>query len=192
MTDGSYAGLDDAAILEHLRRAGEGADEPAGDGTRHSQPDESQRAPIGAGMELPVRLSTLLGHDEYPAKLAGWGAVHAGLARELATTQGGAQWRFAITDEQGQLSHCGITAARPTGAPGRMAACRAIVELQVSAACLAAFDEQLNRLDAWADVVTDLIRQWEGRTEDYAGDIHRRTPGLALRRYLQRATGPAS
>jgi len=72
MTDGSYAGLDDAAILEHLRRAGEGADESAGEEARHSQPDESQRAPIGAGMGLRMRLSTLRGHDEYPAELAGW------------------------------------------------------------------------------------------------------------------------
>jgi hypothetical protein len=39
--------------------------------------------------------------------------MHAGLAQELAATLGGAQWRFVITDEQGQLSHCGITAARP-------------------------------------------------------------------------------
>jgi hypothetical protein len=60
---------------------------------------------------------------------------------ELATTLGGAQGRFAITDEQDQLSHCEITTARLTGAPGCMAACRATVELPVSTACLAAFDE---------------------------------------------------
>jgi hypothetical protein len=144
MTDGSYAGLDEAAIVEHLRRADEGAAGPdcqsSGPGSDGGLPDgasqggdvqfgavggRTQRGPIGAGMELWVRLSTLLGGDEYPAELAGWGPVHAELARDLATTLGGAQWRFAITDEQGHLSHCGITAARPTGAPGRMAVCRA-------------------------------------------------------------------
>jgi hypothetical protein len=83
-----------------------------------------------------LRLPTLLGHDQYPAELAGWGPVHAELARELAATLGGGEWRFAITDEQGQLSHCGITRARPTGAPTRIPGCRAIVELQVPAATL--------------------------------------------------------
>ena len=48
-----------------------------------------------------MRLSTLLGQDQYPAELAGCGPVHAELARDLTTTLGGAQWRFAITDEQG-------------------------------------------------------------------------------------------
>jgi hypothetical protein len=113
--------------------------------------------------------------------------VHAALARELATTLGGAQWRFAITDEQGHLSHCGITAARPTGAPGRMAACRAIVELQVSVSLLVVLEAQPNELGAWTGVVTDLIRQWETSNvsdTSYTSNIHRRTPGLPLRRYL--------
>jgi hypothetical protein len=78
-----------------------------------------------------LRLPTLLGHDQYPAELAGWGPVHAELARELATALGGAQWRFAITDELGHLHHCGITQVRPTGIPTRTAACRAVVELAV-------------------------------------------------------------
>jgi hypothetical protein len=167
--------------------ADECGDEPAGEEVRRGQSDYSQRGPTGAGMELRVRLSTLLGRDEYPAELAGWGPVHAALARELATTLGGAQRCFAITDEQGQLSHCGITAARPTSAPGRIAACRAIVELQVSASLLAALEEQPNDLGAWTGVVTDLIRRWKiCNVSDtcYTSDIHRRSPGLPLRRYL--------
>jgi hypothetical protein len=39
-------------------------------------------APDGAGMELRVRLSTLLWYDQRPAELAGWGTIHAELARD--------------------------------------------------------------------------------------------------------------
>jgi hypothetical protein len=143
---------------------------------------------VGAGMELRVRLSTLLGRDEYPGELAGWGPVHADLARNLATTLGGAQWRFAITDEQGQLLHCGITRVRPTGAPTRMAACRAILELQIPAATLHALGEHRSGLGAWVDVADDLLRQLqEGAAgEDrYPGDALRRAPSAGLRRYLE-------
>jgi len=136
-----------------------------------------------------VRLFTLLGGDEYPAELAGWGPVHAELARELAATLGGAEWRFAITDEQGQLSHCGITRARPTGTPTRTAGCRAIVELQVPAATLSILGEQRTGSGAWTDVLADLLRQLQQDIttgEDrYAGDAHRRIPGASLRRYLE-------
>jgi hypothetical protein len=33
-----------------------------------------------------------------PGELAGWGPIHAELARDLATLMAGGQWRFAITD----------------------------------------------------------------------------------------------
>jgi hypothetical protein len=92
---------------------------------------------------LCVRLSTLLGQDQYRAELAGWGSVHAELARDLITTLGGARWRFAITDEQGQLSHCGITQSRTTGISTRMAGWPAIVKLAVTAATLRALRENL-------------------------------------------------
>ncbi|HEV7450258.1 MAG TPA: hypothetical protein VGO16_02465 [Pseudonocardiaceae bacterium] len=58
------------------------------------------------------------------------------LARDLATTLACGQWRFAITDEQGQLLHCGITRARPTETPTRSAHARQIVELQIPATTL--------------------------------------------------------
>src|SRR5262249_58013745 len=66
-----------------------------------------------AGLELRARLSTLIGQDQYPAELAGWGPVHAELARELASTLGSGQWRFVITDQDGYPTHCGITRTRP-------------------------------------------------------------------------------
>jgi hypothetical protein len=145
----------------------------------------AQHCPSGVGMKLRVRLSTLLGDDEYPAELAGWGPVHAELARELATTLGGAQWRFAITDNQGQLLHCGITSARPLGWPTRMASCRQVVELQIPASTLHELARDPDALGGWAPVVTDLAHQHTSAQQAAAVDPTRRFPGTALRRHIQ-------
>ncbi len=142
----------------------------------------------GAGMELRVRLSTLLGHDQYPADLAGWGPVHAELARNLVTDLGPAQWRFALTDAHGQLINCGITSVRPPGTPVRSARCRAIVELQVPAEALHALAADRTALGGWADMVADLAHQLQRHTtgpSSYSGDAYRRSPGAVLRRYLE-------
>lgn len=123
MTDGTYTGLDDATILERLRTPYRD-DGPGDDGVadREDEPDHNdsgdgdsgdggaaaedgctatgdfspQLAPSGVGMELRARLSTLLGHDEYPGELTGWGPIHAGLTRNLATLMSRGQWRFVI------------------------------------------------------------------------------------------------
>ena len=115
--------------------------------------------------------------------------MHAELARDLATALGGAQWRFAITDEHGQLHHCGITKARPTGIPARMAACRATVELAVPLATLRLLDEELG---VWAEVVTDLRRQLERGPANQDRDSHRRAPAPRYAVTCKPATGPAS
>ncbi|HWR46793.1 MAG TPA: DUF222 domain-containing protein [Pseudonocardiaceae bacterium] len=233
MTDGTYTGLDDSAILELLTAAptvdvnpperGEGAHEdnkpdddepddsgPDNDGPDNDGPDNdgpgggdaaggeagspalgegpTRPACAGAGVELRVRLSTLLGQDQYPAELAGWGPLHAELARDLAGALGGAQWRFALTDEHGRLTHCGITHARPTSTPPRSGACRAIVELQVPVEALRALAANPTALGRYAGVVADLTRQLTHDTpnEDrYRADATRRAPGAALRRYLE-------
>jgi hypothetical protein len=256
MTDGTYTGLNDAAIIQLLTAtpapdtdhpdgdmadnddsepddngsgtegpggggpddsgpdgAGEaaegGGDEPAdvrpadvapqGDGAGGEEADEGRSPAPGAaptrpdtavraGLELRVRLSTLLGRDQYPAELAGWGPLHAELARDLAATLGGAQWRFAITDEHGQLTHCGTTRARPIATPTRCAACRTIVELQVPAATLRALAADPTTPADWADVVADLVRQLDhdtGSGNPFTADADRRTPGAVLRRYLE-------
>ncbi len=167
---------------------GDQADGHGEDGSATPTDPPAPAAAGGAGVELRVQLSTLLGHDQHSAELAGWGPVHAELARDLAATLGGAQWRFAITDEHGHLTHCGITQARPTATPTRTANCHAIVELQIPATTLHALGEHLTGLGAWATVVTDLTRQLHQATpgeDHYPGDAHRRTPGAALRRYLE-------
>ncbi|MGH3778210.1 MAG: DUF222 domain-containing protein [Pseudonocardiaceae bacterium] len=210
MTDGTYTGLDDVAILDELRTTHHSDDEGPGDegpgdgpggGPGDDGPDDGggaadggrraagdlveSRGLAGAGMELRVRLSTLLGRDEYPGELAGWGPVHAELARDLATAMARGQWRFAITDEHGHLLNCGITQARPTGAPTRSAGSRQIVELQIPAATLHDLASDPTALRGWAPVITDLAHQHTTGQRPPAGDPTRRFPGAALRRYVQ-------
>jgi hypothetical protein len=153
-----------------------------------TQPGRAARIAVGTGLELRVRLSTLLGRDQYPAELAGWGPLHAELARDLARDLGGAQWRFAITDEDGQLISCGITRARPTATPARAAVCRAIVELQVPVTALRALTTDPTTPAGGTTVVADLVRQFDHHTPGdsrYVTDADRRTPGAGLGRYLE-------
>jgi Domain of unknown function (DUF222) len=198
MTEGTYTGLDDHTILERLRvthgnegGADDGRPDPGGpddgsaEGAGSAADDPAQHSRVGTGMELRVRLSTLLGHNEYPAELAGWGPVHAELARDLAATLACGEWRFAITDEQGQLLHCGITRARPTGAPTRMASCHAIVELQIPATTLRDLASAPDALGSWGLVVADLTHQHSNAQRPATGDPTRRFPGAALRRHVE-------
>ncbi|WP_283133976.1 HNH endonuclease signature motif containing protein [Rhizohabitans arisaemae] len=74
-------------------------------------PVASQRG--WAAGELRVEVSTLLGLDDHPGELAGWGPVHAGLAREIAARQVRGQWRWTLTDDHGRLAACGVTRCRP-------------------------------------------------------------------------------
>ena len=53
-------------------------------------------------------LSALLGRDEHPGEVAGWGPVPADIARTMLTAQHAAQWRYAITDPTGQLLLAGV------------------------------------------------------------------------------------
>ena len=122
------------------------------------------------GVELRVQLSTLLGHDQYPAEAAGWGPVHAELARDLAATLGAAQWRFVVTDEHGYPIRCGITRARPAGTAARATSCRALVELQVPIAALHTLEAEPDSLGRWAPVVADLVRQLADDLPDQGRD----------------------
>ncbi len=154
------------------------------------------------GIELRVRLSTLLGRDQYPAEIAGWGPAHAELAREMIPTLARAEWRFAITDDRGHLCHAGTTRARPSGSPRETGRSGDVVELQVPASLLGALSAGDDAdTGPWAPVIADLARQHtdleqSARTSDdpFAADTRRRHPGAAQRRHLQvrdrRCIGP--
>jgi hypothetical protein len=59
-----------------------------------------------------VPISTLLGCDEQPAHLDGYGPITAALARHLATDDTGT-WRRLVTDDTGQLLDHGRKTYRP-------------------------------------------------------------------------------
>jgi hypothetical protein len=88
------------------------------------------------GIEVRVRLSTLLGLDAHPADIPGWGAILPQPARETVARQRGAQWRFAITDAEGYLLLAGVTRHRPAPAGEVRQNAGGTVELQVPAELL--------------------------------------------------------
>jgi hypothetical protein len=63
-------------------------------------------------IQVSVALSTLLGQDEQPGELAGYGPIPAHVARRLAADRTGT-WRRLVTDELGRLRDYGRTRYRP-------------------------------------------------------------------------------
>jgi hypothetical protein len=63
-------------------------------------------------VSVTVPLSTLLGCDEQPAELDGYGPITAALARRIATDPTGT-WRRLLTDHTGQLLEYGRRTYRP-------------------------------------------------------------------------------
>jgi Domain of unknown function (DUF222) len=63
-------------------------------------------------IQVTVSIGTLLGCDNQPAHLDGYGPITAALARHLATDQTGT-WRRLVTDEAGQLLDYGRKTYRP-------------------------------------------------------------------------------
>ncbi|HEU5008417.1 MAG TPA: DUF222 domain-containing protein [Jatrophihabitantaceae bacterium] len=63
-------------------------------------------------IQVSVALSTLLGMDEQPAEIDGYGPIPADLARRLAADPSGT-WRRLVTDELGHLIDYGRTTYEP-------------------------------------------------------------------------------
>ncbi|GII32736.1 HNH endonuclease signature motif containing protein [Planotetraspora mira] len=142
--------------------------------------------------EIRVQVSTLMHLDDLPAELAGWGPIHAHLARRLTKAQINSEWRYAICDHDGRLLHAGITRHRPNGWPRRptrgpapdprppsgraSARRRGIVELQIPLALLRQWQTDLPSLGGWASVIADIIRQLDQHIgdppTDYLGSNH--------------------
>jgi Domain of unknown function (DUF222) len=66
-------------------------------------------------VQVSVALSTLLGLDEQPGELAGYGPIPASLARAIAHDPSGT-WRRLVTDPLGRLIRCGTETYRPPAA----------------------------------------------------------------------------
>jgi hypothetical protein len=104
-------------------------------------------------VELTVPLTTLMGLDDLPGDLAGWGPVCADIARQTAEQQhadGESRWRFTVRDDHGDLVAQGTTRRRP---PAAMAAfVRAETARCVAPGCLApAARCDLDHRIRWAD-----------------------------------------
>jgi hypothetical protein len=135
----------------------------------------------GRGIELQVRLTTLLGLDRKPAELAGWGPIHAELAQQIAAEHGGGHWRYLITNPAGQPIAVGPLRRRPagvarTGRPG-------MVEIQVPEPTLRALTQAGGRPDGWHPVIAEILAGLN--THPAAGDPTARLPGAALRRWIR-------
>ncbi len=158
----------------------------------------ARREPPRYGVELQVRLSTLLDLDEFPAALAAHGPIHPAYARDLANDLGAAQWRYAVTDPEGRLLTAGLTTARPPGLRRRTWRSRAIVELQIPETLLAdlltgergaTVDPAV--FDAWRPVLADIASRIQPRgppgenDTTRPDDARRRFPRAALRRDVQ-------
>jgi hypothetical protein len=175
-----------------------GAD-PGNDGV----PGNETAAKGWAVGEVRVELTTLLGLDEHPAELPGWGLVHAGLARRLVAGMSAGEWRFAICADDGRLLHTGITRYRPVASyarPIRDTRRGGIVELQITQRRLDHLARQPAELGAWVGVFGDLARQAAAsaatdgdirssgrgrRRGDQVSGRDRRQADATLRRYIQ-------
>ncbi|GAA4566222.1 HNH endonuclease signature motif containing protein [Planotetraspora kaengkrachanensis] len=174
-------------------------------------PPEGLKAGFAAG-EIRVQVSTLMHLDDLPAELAGWGPLHAHLARRMAKAQINSQWRYAVCDDDGRLLHAGITRHRPRGWPRRpardyrplaepgptrgaetkrrrvSARSRGIVELQIPRALLRLWQADLASLGGWAPLIADIIGQVDQAEQcperSDAGD-RRRFAATRLRRWIQ-------
>ncbi|MEV4294745.1 HNH endonuclease signature motif containing protein [Microbispora rosea] len=136
-------------------------------GFRHAQAraQAAANARPGSGgwmvREIRVELTTLLGLDEHPAHLPGWGVIHPCLARRIVEGMLAGQWRYAICYDSGHLALTGLTRARPH-TPGRNRPARdrrrgGLVELQITLGHLRMLAAQpAGVLGAWAPVVAEL------------------------------------
>jgi hypothetical protein len=188
-------------------------DTPAGDTSTTGKAGKGARSgDLGGrvGVELRVGLSTLLGHDRHPGDIPGWGTVTAETARALAVTEYRAEWRYAITDQEGRLILGGITRRRPSAPKGngrdsgpgvwlpatgreREPIRGGIVELHIPATLLAELAAHPQTCGPWAAVIGDIATQYcTSATDapDGAGgaggqDPSARFAGAVLRRHIQ-------
>jgi hypothetical protein len=76
----------------------------------HDQQTGSDRAVV----DIQVDLTTLLELDDKPGEIPGWGPVISDIARQTVDGQRDSEWRYAVTDENGNLVDNGTTRRRPT------------------------------------------------------------------------------
>ena len=158
--------------------------------TRPTQTWPVQAWPVQAWSvrEIRVELTTLLGLDEHPAHLPGWGMVHAAQARRIVASMLTGQWRFAVCTDNGHLLLTGITGRRPcppAQRPARDTRRGGIVELQITLTRLRELAATPTATGAWAPLIADLARHTQhtetrqpqnGRPHTHPPDAAQPTP----------------
>ncbi|MGH8914262.1 MAG: DUF222 domain-containing protein [Acidimicrobiia bacterium] len=66
--------------------------------TGHHQAIGHDKPVAGESVEIRAELTTLLGLNDNPGQIPGWGPVLADLARQVTERQHGSEWRFTITE----------------------------------------------------------------------------------------------
>ena len=114
------------------------------------QPEQSS-GDGGCVVDIRVDLTTLVGLDDNPAEIPGWGPVIADVARQVVTEQVGAQWQVTVTDpESGDVVHIGTTRRRPT--TGQRRKVEAVALTCVFPGCrMPARNSDLDHRQAWAE-----------------------------------------
>lgn len=182
LLDGRWHGLTEAAITaDLLSRAGTPDPTPEPESASAMTPEPAPAPEPNAepgsrqGVEIRVRLSTLLGLDEHPAEIPAHGPVLAHEARKLVAAQRrGAEWRFAVVDHEGRLLFGGATRCRPRRGEGEAGHCRGgVVEVSVSVGLLDALVANPMLTGPWGGVVADIAAQYECREQSLAAlDLH--------------------
>jgi hypothetical protein len=128
------------------------------------------------GVHLTVGLATLLGRNDEPGDIGGWGSITATIARRLAAKQLRGEWRFAILDPDGRALSDGTTRHRPTHATGGEPIPGAIVELHLPDTLLTDPSLRAEHPD-WAGLLDDLTRQHTAQRDAAQPGAGRPTPG---------------
>ncbi len=103
-----------------------------------------------AVVDIRVDLATLIGTDDNPAEIPGFGPVIADIARKVVEEQEDAEWRYSVVGENGQIVSTGTTQRRPTAAQTR--GVHAAYPTCVFPGCpMPAIDCDLDHPEAWAD-----------------------------------------
>ncbi|MDT4920314.1 MAG: hypothetical protein QOI15_1216 [Pseudonocardiales bacterium] len=184
LLDGRFHGLPESSIVDELLRLFPKPDTSA----EHAAADRPA-AQVSRGVELRVGLDTLLGRNDQPGEIAGWGPVTAPVARKIAAQQHRGEWRFAVVDDEGHAVFDSITRRRPrgddAGAPraGAPKISGGVVELHVPMALLSD-TALLEQHAAWSAVLTDLAAQ-NAERQPIEQDPAARFPGRPLRRRVQ-------
>ena len=72
-------------------------------------------APRRGVVDILVTLNTLMGLNDNPATIPGWGPVISDIARQVSfDDEANPMWRWSVTDDNGTLLHHGHTRRRPS------------------------------------------------------------------------------